>query len=77
MSYGVNILVQQRQCGISLWGQGPKADTPIPTPSPDGTRTGSQHSSLTQPRTRPNFRPRSRNCCSRSKTGAIGAVGCR
>ena len=22
MSYGVNILVQQRQCGISLWGQG-------------------------------------------------------
>ena len=42
---------------------------------PDGSRTGSQHSSLTQSRARPNFHPRSRNCCSRSKTGAIGTVG--
>src|ERR1700737_779366 len=32
---------------------------------------------LTQPRAPAKFPPPSRNCCSRSKTGAIGAVGCR
>jgi hypothetical protein len=31
MSYGVNILVQQRQCGISLWGQA--AGLPVARPA--------------------------------------------
>ena len=62
MSYGVNILVQQRQCGISLWGQGrwsasgeasqdrqgtrPRSATGAARPCRRGDRVGSKFAAL-------------------------------